>query len=235
MTSKVPKALSGWCTRCESWHVLERAFRLTGVAGVFCVAPRTGRELLLVRADQRLGYDLSTADRASARLELLRRYLAAYGPSDPDGFAEWAGISPDDASRSWRAVQAELAAVTVAGRQCWVLADEVDALVSAPAVTGVRFLPPNDPYLLSRDHGDLVPDETARRQVWGGQVGMGALLVDGRLLATWRSAKKGRRMAVTVEPFAPLPRGSEPRIEAEAEGMAAVRRCTTSELTFRGA
>jgi len=56
-------------------------------------------------------------------------------------------------------------------------------------VTGVRFLPPYDPYLLDRDRDLLVPQRAAQRTVWRASGNPGVVLVDGEPVATWRSRK----------------------------------------------
>jgi hypothetical protein len=41
------------------------------------------------------------------------------------------------------------------------------------------------------------------------------------MLGTWRQEAKGRRLRVTIEPFARLPAGVRSQAEAEAERLAA--------------
>jgi Winged helix DNA-binding domain len=46
-----------------------------------------------------------------------------------------------------------------------------------------------------------------------------SLLVDGRVLGTWRQQRLRDRLAVEVEPFEPLDRALLPGIEAEAADL----------------
>jgi len=92
-------------------------------------------------------------DADGTRRQLVRRYLHCYGPSTPAHFAAWCGISTADAARSLASPDT----VEVDGHR-FVLTDDIERLTSAPPATGIRLLPPRDPYLLDRDRTALVPD-----------------------------------------------------------------------------
>jgi hypothetical protein len=47
------------------------------------------------------------------------------------------------------------------------------------------------------------------------------LLVDGVMAGVWRHERKGRRLAVTVEPFGRYAKARRGAVEAEAERLAA--------------
>ena len=47
------------------------------------------------------------------------------------------------------------------------------------------------------------------------------LLVDGRMDGVWRHERRGRRIAVTIEPFVPAGRAVRTAAEAEVERLAA--------------
>lgn len=54
----------------------------------------------------------------------------------------------------------------------------------------------------------------------------------GQLVATWRSQRVGKRLAVTVEPFVPLATPTRAAIQAEADRIALLRDCQAAQLTF---
>jgi hypothetical protein len=60
--------------------------------------------------------------------------------------------------------------------------------------------------------------------------GPGAVLVDGRLVATWRPRKKGKKLTVTVEPFASLTKATRADVAAEVASIATLRGCSSSEV-----
>jgi hypothetical protein len=59
----------------------------------------------------------------------------------------------------------------------------------------------------------------ARRIQAGGGMVQPALLVDGRVLGTWRQQRRRDRLAVEVEPFEPLDRALLPAVGAEAADL----------------
>jgi hypothetical protein len=88
----------------------------------------------------------------------------------------------------------------------------------------VRLLPAFDQYVITAtlQAERLMPgpfkDRVYRPQGWLSPV----LLVGGRMDGTWRQERKGRRLLVTIEPFAgPLPARARRAAEAEAERLAA--------------
>jgi hypothetical protein len=93
----------------------------------------------------------------------------------------------------------------------------------------VRLLPPGDPYLLARDRGTLIPDPSRRTMVWPSIGAPGALVVDGEIVAAWRSQKKSTVLRVQISYFGrPI---AAALIEREAQLLADLRGCRTVEVT----
>ena len=150
--------------------------------------------------------------------ELASRYLGAYGPADVRDLATWAGIPMADARQGFERIRARLVEVEVSGKPAWMLAgtDGV-ARVSGRCV---RLLGAFDAYLLGYARRDLaLSSHFARRIQAGGGWIHPALVVDGRVLGTWRQQRTAGGWAVTVEPFEAIPRDVRPRLEAEAQDV----------------
>jgi hypothetical protein len=155
-------------------------------------------------------------DVEDARRELARRFLHWLGPATKQGLARWTGVQPRDAAETWSAIEAELVPVEVNGDRRFMLAADIDALVSAEPIRGIRLLPLDDP-LAKTDKGLLVPEATRRARVlpgWGESPGYipGTVLVDGEIVGGWQ--RQQRR--VTIHPFARLSSSVREAIEAEA-------------------
>lgn len=203
---------------------------VTGPLGLVCHAERRGNRAYYQLTEDWLGGPLPSRPRDEARAGLVRRYLSCYGPSTPAELAGWAGISPAQAAASWALVEKELAAVRFEGRSVWVLRRDLERLQAPAAPRGARFLPPHDPYLQARDRETLLPNRRLHKEVWRTVGNPGVLLLEGECAGLWRPQKKGRRLRLEVELFAPLWEGQRALIEAEAEALARFRECTALEL-----
>lgn len=232
----LPPPLLPWCPGCGSHHARRGLLVLAGLHGRLCLAGREGRQPLFARTDQWAGTRAAPGhvDRDGAAAEVVRRHLRTCGPSTPQLFAQWAGISPRHAQRSWELVAAELAELELeldGSRPVWLLADDAERLIDPPAARGVRLLPSGDPLLLARDRELLIDDAGVRRRVWSASGSAGVVLVGGRPRALWRGRKKGRRLEVALEPFGgALGRRALAGVELEAERLAAHRGCATSQV-----
>jgi hypothetical protein len=160
-------------------------------------------------------------DDEEARVELLRRFFAWYGPVSVGRFARWAGVTREDAAETWRAVEGELVAVAVDGRARWVRAADLDELRAAAdqPVAGVRLLPQNDPHLhLVEDVADedrTLPEPVDVPSRLRNSL-TGRLLVDGVVAGGWgRSAGD-----VTLDPWVPIEGARRDEVEAEAASFA---------------
>jgi hypothetical protein len=234
MTARLPEMMSLWCQVCGSRHVDEGLFRLPGAVGVYCIAPRSGRGVCYVRVDEWLGIKIPAVGSAAARdagRELLRRFLRCYGPATPGDFADWTRIGVADARRRFTELADDLQEVSWDGQKGSVLREDIDELRGARPPSGVRLLPPSDPYLLARDRATLIPDPSMRKVVWPAIGAPGTLVVDGEIVAAWRSQKKGTVLRVQIRYFDRPVANATGLIEQEAQLLAELRGCRTAEVT----
>jgi hypothetical protein len=219
---RLPAELEPWCEACDVHHVPDQLFRLAGVAGVFCYGWPHGNRQMLMGTDIWLGGSLG-GDVAAARLELVRRFVHAYGPVTPRHFAAWSGIGATDARLRFVQLDAELREVNLDGATAWVLADDLDVLDDPPTASEARLLPPGDPFLAQRDRSTLLPDKAVQRAVWRPAGSPGLVLVAGHPVASWRSRIAAGRLNVVVEPFSRLSERQCAAIEREAQLIAPFR------------
>jgi hypothetical protein len=157
---------------------------------------------------------------AVARVELVRRYLAAFGPATRADIAQWSGLPVRDFEAALHALEPPRRFRDERGRELLDLprAPRPPAGTRAP----VRFLPRFDNLVLSHaDRRRVIADEHRHAVIDGGWV-EATFLVDGFVAGTWRvekgRAEKGR---IRVEPFAPLPRSVRREVEDEAARLEA--------------
>jgi hypothetical protein len=152
-----------------------------------------------------------------ARLELARRYLHVFGPTTPEAFARWAGITPFSGTAAFDALRTSLTAVRTPIGDAWVLTRDEPAFRAARSAASARLIPSGDAYFLLQgaDRELLVPDAHRRRALWTPRVWPGAVLVDGEVAGTWRRA----HATVTVQPWRRLSRAARDAVEAEAVSL----------------
>ena len=209
----------------ESWGSL---LKPAAALGLICFAPSQGQQVRFTRPDTWLG-GWTSHDPEEAMDQVTRRFLAASGPVTREDFARWWGIpSPAQGGKLLERLGDEVARVEVEGMAAYALAAELPGLAKAGGRGGrsrtVRLLPAFDQYVVTatRHAEPLMPGpykpRVYRPQGWLSPV----LLVGGRMEGVWRQEVKGRRVQVTVEPFAgPLPAWARRAAEAEAERLAA--------------
>jgi hypothetical protein len=151
-----------------------------------------------------------THDPTEARADILRRYLAAFGPSSRRDIVQWSMLHVPEITRSLERLELRRFR-DEHGRE---LLDVLRAPLPDPETPApVRFLPKWDNVLLAWADRTRVLPERYRRRVIGqnGDVAQ-TFLVDGFVAGTW-SVENGR---VAVEPFAALPRSVRREVDEEA-------------------
>jgi hypothetical protein len=170
---------------------------------------------------------------ADACRELARRHLHVFGPTGPEGFARWAGVSARSAAAAYAALEGSLLPVRSPLGEEWLLADDEDE-VRAPVAPSApaRLLPSGDAYFLL--HGAerelLVPRADRRELLWTSRVWPGALLLDGEIRGTWRRAKH----ALRVDAWGRLSRRERDAVEAEASTLPLPGVERTTEVAWSG-
>jgi Winged helix DNA-binding domain len=129
-------------------------------------------------------------DADEAARVVIASYLRAYGPATFDGLAAWLGRAVDKRRlRAWfRGFGDKLAEVEVDGRPAYVLAEDLDELVSTRPSEAVRLLPAFDQYVLGPGTEDPLVVPAGRRAAVSRQAGWIApvVLVGGLIRATWK-------------------------------------------------
>jgi uncharacterized protein YcaQ len=165
------------------------------------------------------------ADPDEAAVEVVRRYLAVHGPATREEVARWWGVQPAPAGRLLAALGDAVAEVTVEGAPMLMLADDAREAAAAGRVRSVRLLPGFDQYVIAATrHAEKLMPGDFRPLVYRNQGWISAVLfVDGRIGGVWRYERKGRRLAVEIEPFPGLRVTKALRSAAgdEAESLAA--------------
>jgi Winged helix DNA-binding domain len=145
--------------------------------------------------------------------ELVRRYLAAYGPASPADFTNWSGLS--GVREVFEQLRPDLRVFRdERNRELFDLARAPLPDPDTPAP--VRFLAEYDNALLAHaDRTRVIPEGVPQ---WTA-VGWGLVLVDGFVSARWKLDQDGG--ALRVEPFRPLTPAERAEVTAEASHLLA--------------
>ena len=152
---------------------------------------------------------------ASSPRDLMRRYLAAFGPASVTDAQTWSGLT------KLGPVFEELRPTLVTfqderKRELFDLPDAPRPDADTPAP--VRFLPEFDNLILGHQDRTRVISEEHRLRITSPNLLVPAtLLVDGMVAGVWAIERKKREATLVIEPFVTIPvkRKSELREEAE--------------------
>ncbi|HET8759356.1 MAG TPA: winged helix DNA-binding domain-containing protein [Solirubrobacteraceae bacterium] len=134
-------------------------------------------------------------DREAALVTLARRYAAGHAPATVEDFAAWSGLPKADLR--WGEPE---------------LAGEEEG--------GIRLLPAFDEWLLGwKSRALILPPDHAKRVAPGGGIIRPVAIADGRVFATWRLDRPGRR--VEVDAFGRVTKAMRTGIEDEVAALGA--------------
>jgi winged helix DNA-binding protein len=155
-------------------------------------------------------------DLLAARTEVVRRYLAAFGPAARADLADWSGLRVGEVAAALDALEPLARLRDERGRELLDLPRRPLPRGDVPAP--VRFMPKWDNLILGyADRTRVLPEEYRKAVIAkNGDVAQ-TFLVDGLVAGTWR-VEKGK---VVVEPFAPLPLAARRDVEEEARRLEA--------------
>jgi hypothetical protein len=246
LRESLPRPLLPYCRPCDSHHVHPSLLYAVALTGRLALFPRDDGPYLVWRFDRWLaaakrgrkeGSLLAAAD---PPVELLRRFLAAYGPATATEFAAWAGIGGGQAGAIWSRLADQLVRVEVqsVGQKRvarFVMAEDVNELLAADHAStapNVRLLAPGDPLLQLRDRDTLVHDPTLQKAIWKNLSPAGVVLMGPEVAAVARLQKKKTLLLVTIDPVRRLDARARKAAEEAAERLAKLRACSDVKVAW---
>ncbi|CAN5882058.1 winged helix DNA-binding domain-containing protein [soil metagenome] len=195
--------------------------RHIALEGAICAGPERDGKPTYVPVPRNAARPPSLS-KESAMDELARRYLAAYDPARLDDFVAWSGLKKGEARAAWTRITDETMEVRIADQPARMLETRASWLEEAPEEdrTVVHLLPSYDTYLIGYRGRELViAPRYAKRLHPGGGFLRPALLVNGRVLGTWRSKPQPNGLQIMVEPFCRLAGEVRSGIETQVEHL----------------
>lgn len=206
----IAKALSGGrqMTRAEMSTLLgQRGIPLghllmqAELDGLICSGTLQGKQHTFALLDERAPAT-RRIERDEALARLAWRYFRSHGPATFKDFRWWSGLSSSDAKEAI-AIAPGLVSETIDGTPYWLTDKPVGA-----ARTGRLYLLPNfDEFLVAYADRSASYDGAEKNLALANTV-----VLDGRVVGTWKRAFKGQGVQVHVKLFGKAPRAA---IEAE--------------------
>lgn len=149
--------------------------------------------------------------------ELVRRYLAAFGPATPGDAQAWSTL------QGLREVFEALRPTLVTfrderKRELFDLPEAPRPAEDTPAP--VRFVPEFDNLVLAHDdRSRVIADEHRPRVVTRNLQVRATFLVDGFVAGTWKTERKKKSAVLILEPFGKLTKKTVAELEAEGDAL----------------
>ncbi|NOT99365.1 MAG: winged helix DNA-binding domain-containing protein [Sideroxydans sp.] len=181
----------------RGYHLLWSA----ALHGLICFAATTDAEQNLALLEEWVA-PAKSKTRDEALAELALRYFSSRGPATLKDFIWWSGLSAAEARAGLEAIKSHLVQETVNALTYW-MPFEIDLHQD---VTNAFSLPGFDEYLLGyQDRSAVLANEHAAKICPGGNgVFFPTMVIDGRVVGTWKRAIKKNSVVITVDPFAKL-------------------------------
>ncbi len=164
-------------------------------------------------AEEWIGRKISAKD---ALPELVRRYLAAFGPASVTDAQTWMGMKLKE---TFEKLRPELQSYRDEGRR--ELFDLPDiTLPNEDTVAPIRFLPEYDNLLLSHSNRTRVVADEDRPKVYLPGLRVAAtVLIDGFVRGAWKVEKSKTAATLMIEPFGKLAKKDSKALVEEGERL----------------
>jgi hypothetical protein len=174
--------------------------------GLICSGPRRGKQFTYALLDERAP-QARTMAREEALAELSQRYFASRGPATVQDFAKWSGLTVADAGRGLEAVQEGLRRQVLDGQVYWLPKSPSRRHDGSPTA---HLLSIYDEYISSYKDRTAILSEEHGARLWGqGNALAYVIVLDGRIVGTWKRRLGRESVLIEANPFRRLTRGEK--------------------------
>jgi uncharacterized protein YcaQ len=211
---KVGRGMGKWLD--HSWSGVRPAV----IEGRIVYGPPSGAEATFVRTDMWLGPQRQV-DAAAAQGELLRRFLAAFGPATPHDFAKWSGLKASDSKTLVAAARDALIEVSVDGAPGWIPHQDLEALTGSELDgDAVKLLGAFDCFLLAHAAKEHLVEARFYKRVYRPQGWISPVILRGAtIIGVWFPESLGATTILRVELFGRPSAAIRRAVESEAHAL----------------
>jgi hypothetical protein len=202
------------CQGSRGLHILGQL----SMQRLICFGARAGKQPTFALFDD-WAPDAKTLPRDEALATLALRYFTSHGPATVKDFMWWSGLTTAEVKAGLATVGAQLAHAAIDGQEYYFAPDLPDTPSDPHAVA---LLPPFDEFLVAyRDRSaSLDPTHSSLVVPGGNGIFNPIVVIDGRVMGTWKRVFKRDTVVMTFSPFASFDAAHIPTIEAAAERYA---------------
>jgi Winged helix DNA-binding domain len=182
----------------RGYHILWRLAQ----EGIICFAAREGKQPTFALLEGWAGL-AKRLEREEALAELTKRYFIGHGPATLQDFAWWSGLRISEAKTGLEMVESSLRKETDGTKIYWTSPEPT----ARPADIPIAFLlPAFDEYMLGYKDRSAVLDPQHARNLLPDNNGrfLGTMIMNGRVVGTWKRTLKKTRIQMIMEPFSSL-------------------------------
>jgi hypothetical protein len=194
----------------RGYHILWRLAQ----EGLLCFGTHAGKQPTFTLLDEWIPAGQRT-DRDTTLAELARRYFTSHGPATLQDFIAWSALTTSDARQAIRLTASQLVEMKAGDKTYWLSSE----LSPTPKMSSKAYLLPGfDEYLLGYRDRSAVLDPRHAGKVYPSANGMfiSTIVIDGRVLGTWKRTAKASSTLVTPTPFAVFGATARRAIQAAA-------------------
>jgi hypothetical protein len=157
--------------------------------GLICSGARRGKQFTYALLEERAP-QARTLERDVALSELASRYFISRGPATVQDFAKWSGLTLSDARHGLASVSSQLREERIEGQAYWLSPSTPTGQAGSPTA---HLLSIFDEYISGYKDRSAIADADASARLSALGNGLGYILVvDGKIVGTWkRRLKKG--------------------------------------------
>ncbi|MVM31763.1 winged helix DNA-binding domain-containing protein [Spirosoma sp. HMF4905] len=184
-------------------HDLRLNFLLGNAAfdGLICFGNRRGKEFTFTLLDEWFPHT-NRLVRDEALASLTIRYFTSHGPATLQDFVWWSGLTVTEVKEGLDLAKSRLISEVIQGQTCWMASQTLDYTV----LPTVHLLPSFDEYLVAYKDRTAPLGSLGLSQIVsaGNGIFSPVIVVDGRVVGTWKRTIKKAAVTVDTHLFFPL-------------------------------
>lgn len=169
--------------------------------GIICSGARRDKQFTYALLDERAP-QAKTLERDGALAELTKRYFTGHGPATLQDFVWWSGLTMTDARKGIEFVKPQLEQEVINDQTYWFV---VSGSSGKPSPS-VNLLPDYDEYTVGYTDRTAIfhISHTDKLDARGSILAQYAIVIDGRVVGTWKRTIKKTEVVVELAPFTTL-------------------------------